>query len=65
MMCERVLSRETQGGLLADKQFVQAAIADSYIELQQFRLLVLHTAWQIDKYKTTSRSARTSPPQGR
>src|SRR3954470_20758791 len=30
MMCERALSRETQGSLLADKQFVQGYIADSY-----------------------------------
>jgi acyl-CoA dehydrogenase len=48
MMAERAISRRTQGGLLADKQAVQAFIADSWIELQQFRLLVLHTAWKID-----------------
>ena len=51
MMCERALSRETQGSLLADKQFVQGYIADSYAQIQQFRLLVLHTAWAIDQYK--------------
>src|SRR6202043_2681503 len=50
MMCERALSRTTQGGLLADKQFVQGYIADSYAQLAQFRLLVLYTAWEIDKY---------------
>jgi len=50
MMCERVLSRETAGGLLADKQFVQGYIADSYAQLMQFRLFVLYTAWSIDKY---------------
>ncbi|KGI69169.1 acyl-CoA dehydrogenase family protein [Mycolicibacterium rufum] len=50
MMCERVLSRQTAGSLLADKQAVQAYIADSYAQLKQFRLLVLHTAWEIDKY---------------
>ncbi|HTR69726.1 MAG TPA: acyl-CoA dehydrogenase family protein [Mycobacteriales bacterium] len=50
MMCERVLSRTTQGSLLADKQFVQGFIADSYIQLKQFRLMVLHTAWAIDKH---------------
>jgi len=26
-------------------------IADSWIEMEQFRLLVLRTAWRIDKYK--------------
>jgi acyl-CoA dehydrogenase len=51
MMCERALSRETQGGPLAEKQFVQGYIADSYAQLIQFRLFVLYTAWTIDKYK--------------
>ena len=50
MLCERALSRETQGSLLADKQFVQGYIADSYAQLVQFRLFVLYTAWEIDKY---------------
>jgi len=49
-MCERVLSRSTQGELLARKQLVQAMIADSWIDLEQFRLLVLRTAWKIDRY---------------
>jgi acyl-CoA dehydrogenase len=51
MTCERALSRQTQGGLLADKQFVQGYIADSYAQLVQFRLFVLYTAWSIDKHK--------------
>jgi acyl-CoA dehydrogenase len=51
MMCERALSRTTQGSLLADKQFVQGYIADSYAQLAQFRLFVLHTAWAIDRYQ--------------
>jgi acyl-CoA dehydrogenase len=50
MLCERALSRETQGSLLGDKQFVQGYIADSYAELLQFRLMVLYTAWEIDQY---------------
>ena len=50
MMCERVLSRETAGSRLADKQTVQGYIADSYAQLTQFRLFVLNTAWKIDKY---------------
>jgi acyl-CoA dehydrogenase len=50
MMCERALSRETQGSILADKQFVQGYIADSYAQLVQFRLFVLYTAWTIDKH---------------
>jgi acyl-CoA dehydrogenase len=48
MMCERALSRRTKGERLADKQAVQAMIADSAIELEQYRMMVLHTAWIID-----------------
>lgn len=50
-LCERALSRHTQGSRLADKQMVQEKIADSWIELEQFRLLVMRTAWRIDKYQ--------------
>lgn len=49
-LCERALSRSTQGSLLADKQMVQEKIADAWIQLEQFRLLVMRTAWRIDKY---------------
>jgi acyl-CoA dehydrogenase len=49
MMKERAVSRHTGGGPLSARQGVLAAIADSYVELQQFRLLVLHTAWMIDR----------------
>jgi acyl-CoA dehydrogenase len=51
MMCQRALSRRTQGERLCDKQMVQEKIADSWIELEQFRLLVLRTAWLIDKHQ--------------
>jgi acyl-CoA dehydrogenase len=51
MMCQRAVSRRTRDGRLADKQLVQADIADSWIELEQFRLLVLRTAWLIDRHK--------------
>ncbi len=51
MTCERALSRTTQGEVLAQKQLVQAMIADSWIDIEQFRLLVLRTAWKIDRYK--------------
>jgi acyl-CoA dehydrogenase len=55
MMCERALSREVRGGKLADLQMTQEKIADSWIEIEQFRLLVLRTAWLIDKYKDYKR----------
>lgn len=51
LMCRRAASRETQGERLSKKQLVQEKIAESWIELQQFRLLVLQTAWKIDKYQ--------------
>jgi len=49
MMCERALSRQTQGEVLAKKQMVQDAIAESWIQLLQFRLQVLQAAWTIDQ----------------
>ena len=50
MLCERALSRYTAGSKLSEKQFVQGYIADSYAQLKQFRLFVLYTALEIDKY---------------
>ena len=44
--------------LLARKQFIQGDIADSYAELQQFRLLVLYTAWEIDQVKDYRRTRK-------
>jgi len=49
MMLERAVSRRTRGRMLGDHQLVQAKVADSIIELEQFRLLVLKTAWIIDE----------------
>jgi acyl-CoA dehydrogenase len=49
MMCERALSRVTQGEPLAKKQMVQDMIAETWIELHQFRLQVLHAAWVVDQ----------------
>jgi acyl-CoA dehydrogenase len=48
MMCERAVSRRTKGSLLGEKGAIQAFIADSFVQIQQFRLLVLHAAWTID-----------------
>jgi acyl-CoA dehydrogenase len=49
MMCERAVSRSTKGEQLGQKQMVQEKIADSWVELRQFRLLVLETAWLADQ----------------
>jgi acyl-CoA dehydrogenase len=51
LMCQRAVSRQTQGEALSRKQMVQEQVADSWIELEQFRLLVLRTAWLIDRHK--------------
>lgn len=55
MSAERVLSRVTKNEALARKQLVQEKIADSWIDLETFRLLVLQTAWKIDKYQDYKR----------
>jgi acyl-CoA dehydrogenase len=51
LMCQRAVSRQTKDGPLSEKQLVQEKIADSWTELEMFRLLVLRTAWLIDKHK--------------
>ncbi len=50
MMGERIVSRRTKGGPMADQQSVRHAFADSWIQLEQFRLQVLHAAWQCDQH---------------
>jgi acyl-CoA dehydrogenase len=48
MMCRRANERTAFGGPLADKQFVQEAIATSRMEIDQARLLTLYAAWKMD-----------------
>lgn len=55
MMCERAVSRQTRTGPLASLQMTQEKVADSWIEIEQFRLLVLRTAWLIDKHQDYKR----------
>jgi acyl-CoA dehydrogenase len=50
MMSERAVSRTTQGEMLGNKQLVQQMIADSWVQIESFRLLTLRTAWRIDRY---------------
>ena len=49
LVAERAVSRRTQGELLADKQLVQEHLADSWLDYETFRLLVLRTAWKLDQ----------------
>ena len=62
MMCERALSRETQGEKLAEKQMVQEQIADS---LDRDRAVpaagAAHRLADRQATRTTSGCARTSP----
>ncbi len=58
LMCRRANERETFGGKLADKQFVQDFVARSRMEVDQARLLTLNAAWQMDtKGKRAARQA--------
>src|SRR5919112_3590353 len=57
MMCERALSRESHGKIIAEHQMVQEKIADSYAAIKMLRLFVLETAWKIDQ--TSTQAART------
>ena len=52
MMCERALSRESHGKIIAEHQMVQEKIADSYAAIRMLRLFVLETAWKIDNSST-------------
>jgi acyl-CoA dehydrogenase len=44
MMVRRALDREVHGGPLADKQFIQGFIADSYMDIQASRLMTIRCA---------------------
>ena len=48
LMCRRANDRESFGGKLAEKQFVQDFVARSRMEVDQARLLTLNAAWQMD-----------------
>jgi acyl-CoA dehydrogenase len=48
IMCRRASTRESFGGTLAEKQFVQDFVARSRMELHGARLMVLHAAWKMD-----------------
>ena len=57
LMCERALERRAFGGRLADFANVQDWIAESRVEIDQARLLVLRAAWVLDQ--AGSAAART------
>jgi acyl-CoA dehydrogenase len=57
MMIARAGSREAFGGPISDQGVVQAQIAESRLEIEQARLLVLKAAWLIDN--VGAKGART------
>jgi acyl-CoA dehydrogenase len=48
IMCRHANQRETFGGKLAEKQFVQDWVATSRMEILQARLLTQYAAWKMD-----------------
>jgi acyl-CoA dehydrogenase len=51
LMTRRAMERRLHGGVLADKQLVQAMIAESTLELYGGKLMVLHAAYLIETGK--------------
>ncbi len=51
MMCDRTLERHVFGKYLSDFANVQEWIAESRLEIDQARLLVLRAAWRLDQGK--------------
>lgn len=49
LACDRALERRAFGKYLADQANVQEWIAESRMEIDQARLLVLHAAWSLDQ----------------
>lgn len=48
MLRDRAVSRNVGGSALADRQLVQEMVADCWTDIEQFRLLLMRTAWRID-----------------
>ncbi len=50
LMCRRALTRRTFGKALAERDSIASWIAQSRLQIEQARLLVLKTAWMIDQF---------------
>jgi len=55
LACDRALERRAFGKYLADQSNVQEWIANSRLEIDQARLLVLHAAWGLDLHEPPAR----------
>jgi acyl-CoA dehydrogenase len=60
LMCERALERKTFGHYLADYANIQEWIAESRLEIDQARLLVLRAAYLLDKAGSKGAQAEVS-----
>lgn len=49
LLCDRALERKTFGKALAENANIQDWIAQSRMEIDQARLLMLHAAWKMDR----------------
>jgi len=47
-MCKRANTRYTHGSLLAEKSVIQNWVAESRMEIDSARLMVLQAAWKMD-----------------
>ena len=64
LLVDRARSREAFGGPLSDQGLVQSAIAESRMQIDQARLLVLETAHMIDTVGAKAARGRVSGDQG-
>jgi acyl-CoA dehydrogenase len=48
LMCQRANSRYVHGSYLAEKGMIQNMIAESRMEIDSARLMILHAAWKMD-----------------
>ncbi len=48
LLCKRANTRFTHGSLLAEKGVIQNWVAESRMEIDSARLMVLHAAWKMD-----------------
>ena len=55
LACDRALERRAFGKYLSDQSNVQDWIAQSRLEIDQARLLVLHAAWSLDQAERSTR----------
>ncbi len=60
MMCERALERRVFGKSLSEHDNVKDWIAESRLEIDQARLLVLHAAWTMDRHGNAAARTQVS-----